>query len=151
MGVNFRGAELAGARLRGSELFGADFSHAEAARADFSNTQLTAANFRGGDSARRLPGRRPQRRPTGRRRFAGADFSGADLSRADIRGSDLSRVRNLTQEQVNNACADSSTRLPARLSNAGGCSGARRYVRVPVPPRPPVAPAPRHIIGFGGE
>ena len=50
-----------------------------------------------------------------------ADFTGADLSIASIRGTDLSRAIGLTQEQLDRACADSETKVPAGLT-AKTCS-----------------------------
>jgi uncharacterized protein YjbI with pentapeptide repeats len=44
-----------------------------------------------------------------------ADFTGADLSITSIRGTDLSRVLGLTQAQLDKACADSATKVPAGL------------------------------------
>ena len=50
-----------------------------------------------------------------------ADFTGADLSIASIRGTDLSRATGLTQAQLDRACADSETKVPAGLT-AKTCS-----------------------------
>ena len=81
-------------------------------------------------------------------KLAGADFRDADLSRTDFRGSDLSRARNLTQDQLNEACGDSATRAPRGLE-VRTCRGGRPVVVIPVrPPRPPATP--RNLAANGG-
>ena len=42
-----------------------------------------------------------------------ADLAQADLRLADLRGADLHAARNLTQKQLDVACSDATTRLPA--------------------------------------
>ena len=78
--------------------------------------------------------------------FSRADFRDASLRRTDIRGADLSGARNLTQDQVREACGDGSTRLPGRLT-AQACRGAIRVIRaVPAPPTPPAPPRVRNFV-----
>ena len=120
-GVNFRDATLTGSNL-GSGVFD---------NASFRDADLTAANLAGGT-------------------FAGADFRGASLSAANIGGVDLSRAKGLDQEQIDEACTDSATRLPAGLVLRGrGCHKGPR-VRAPIPPAPPAPPpppaAPRYLV-----
>ncbi len=45
----------------------------------------------------------------------GADLSGAKLTITSLKGTDLSRARGLTQQQLDAACGDAATRLPAAL------------------------------------
>jgi len=83
--------------------------------------------------------------------FDGADFRDADMRRTMIGGVDLSEARGLTQEQIDDACADSRTRLPAGLT-AKNCHGGVRVIVKPHVPRPPAPPAPpegpRYIISI---
>jgi len=116
-GADFTRAELDGANLGGGRFDGASFREAS----------LEGARLSGGV-------------------FAKADFRGASLDGADIRGVDLSTARGLRPEQLEDACGDSSTRLPKGLA-AGGCGGRSRVIRLAIPhphphPRPPLPPRP---------
>jgi hypothetical protein len=83
--------------------------------------------------------------------FDGADFKDAEMHHAVIAGADLTHARGLTQEQVDEACSDSKTRLPSGLT-ARTCIDIRVIIRqagssawshaMPAPPAPPAAPAP---------
>lgn len=48
-------------------------------------------------------------------RLDNADLSGARLTITSIRGADLSRAKGLTQRQLDEACGDAQTRVPAPL------------------------------------
>jgi len=133
--ANFTKVEAQGADFKDAELVGAilawgDFDHASFRSADLSHAQLTGGSF------------------------VGADFKDADLGGAMIMGADLSRARGLEQDQVDEACGDSRTRLPAGMIMRG-CgihmirqTGAPHIeIRVrPVPPTPPAPPGPRYLI-----
>jgi hypothetical protein len=100
------GADLAGSALLGVSARHADFRGADLSHARLSGGQFDAANFAGADLAHaELLGAV----------FDGADFSRASLDHADLRGADLSRARGLEQEQLDEACADLTTRLPPGL------------------------------------
>jgi hypothetical protein len=45
----------------------------------------------------------------------GADLSGAHLTITSIRAADMSRAKGLTQAQLDQACGDADTKLPANL------------------------------------
>ena len=47
--------------------------------------------------------------------LAGVDFSGAYMLRTNFEGSDLSKVENLIQQQIEIACGDDETKLPSDL------------------------------------
>src|SRR5690606_26208080 len=109
-------ADISGAAFRSAELISANFNAVRAAGADFREADLTAANlrdarlerssFREADlSSANLVGAI----------LTGSDFTDADLSRAQLRGADLSRAKGLTQDQLDDACSDGSTRLPKGL------------------------------------
>ena len=85
--ANFRGADL-----RDVNAYAAVFSSA-----NFSNANLTNASFVG-------------------TYLQGATFAGANLSGANFSGAEMDRARGLTQRQLNAACGDSTTRLPAGLT-----------------------------------
>lgn len=100
-GSDFRYATLSAANLGGANLGVAALRHA---KLDLSN--LEGAVLRGTDlSGASLSGSRT----------TGADFKGAVMMGADLRDTDLSRVENLTQLQVDKAICDKATRLPPGL------------------------------------
>lgn len=82
--VNFSGANLSIANL-----FGARFN-----RTNFANSNLSDATAVGTF-------------------FGSSDLSGANLQGANLSGADLEIARGLTQAQLDRACGDTSTRLPA--------------------------------------
>jgi uncharacterized protein YjbI with pentapeptide repeats len=53
--------------------------------------------------------------------LSGADLTGAVLDITSIKGTDLSRAKGLTQPQLDQACADTETKVPAGL-RAKSCS-----------------------------
>ncbi len=106
-GASFSGAELQRANFRNATLTGADFEKAEAGRADFTGAELSATRFTLANLARAT--------------FTGAvfdgpiDFEGAFLFLTRIEGMDLSAATGLEQGQIELACGDETTRLPADL------------------------------------
>ena len=107
-GASFAGAELQRANFAGARLAGASFEKAELGRADFDKAVLTGTKFSFANLSR-------------------ADLSGASLEgpaifeRAfmfltRIEGLDLSAASGLEQAQIDLACGDTSTKLPAGLS-----------------------------------
>ncbi len=81
-GANLRGARLSGANLSGAILRGADMGDGiYLFDADLSEADLSGANLRGAS-------------------LSGADLSGADLTRADLSGANLSDVKGVTEEQL---------------------------------------------------
>lgn len=100
-------ADMARANLSGADLTEADLSKAEFERAVFRNARLERAKLTFADLARAdLTGAR----------LAGADLAGAYTLLARIEGTDLSGVTGLSQEQLEIACGDAETRLPAGLT-----------------------------------
>ena len=89
---NLQGAKFDGARAVLMCMSFADFRDAS-----FRNTDLAGANL-------------------AHAKVDGADFTGADLSITSIKGTDLSRARGLTQRQLDRACGDSETKVPAGLT-----------------------------------
>ncbi len=102
-GVNLRDANLSNANLRGANLKKAILEFANLRAADLSSANLQEAEL---------------------------DF--AILSFTKLYGADMTGARNLTQEQLDTACGDDQTRLPAGLAIGDGpCSvGVPSQVRV---------------------
>lgn len=85
--INFSGANLSIANL-----FGARFNQCNFAKSNLGNVTAVGAYF------------------------GSSNLSGANLTNANLSGADLSLVRGLRQSQLNRACGDGSTRLPAGLT-----------------------------------
>lgn len=100
-GANLRGANLRFAKLQEADLSGADLTGAQLIVAWMQGTVLRGAVLNGAD----LQGAD----------LAGADLTGASLTRAKLFRTDLRKAKGLAQAQLNRACGDASTRLPAGL------------------------------------
>jgi uncharacterized protein YjbI with pentapeptide repeats len=109
--INCRDCDLSGTDLshqcvKNGDLSGAKFDNATAlymcmsfanfSDASFRNTDLTAANLSHSN-------------------LTHADLTGARLDLTLIKGTNLSTVRGLTQAQLDKACGDAETRVPAGL------------------------------------
>jgi uncharacterized protein YjbI with pentapeptide repeats len=109
--TDLHGRNFAGARLRQSELSltefdnanlaGANLSIANAFGARFAQANLTGADMKVGVFVGAY--------------FGGANLKGADLAGANFSGAELETARGLTQAQLNAACGDAATSLPAGL------------------------------------
>jgi hypothetical protein len=79
--------------------------------------------------------------------FDGADFHEANLHDAFIMGADLSHAKGLTQDQLDEACADGRTRAPPGLV-AKSCHGRiiAPHVVVSIPTPPPPPKPPRYLV-----
>ena len=107
---------------------GASFASAELQRADFSGAHLTGANFEKAELSRAhfkgavLTGTRFSLANLSRADLTGTKFEGplvfdqAFLYLTRIEGLDLSAATGLEQAQVDLACGDDKTRLPAGLT-----------------------------------
>jgi hypothetical protein len=143
VGANFSNADFTGANLTGGEFD----------RSNFVGADLTGATARGAV-------------------FGASDMRGAVLRRVDLRSADLSRVRNLSQAQLDQACGNNETQAPQGLvvRECGSHSRVRTFttrsqhghvvtittgpdgktrvtthgtmVHLPKPPQPPQVPAP---------
>ncbi len=100
------GADLSNQCVKKGDLQGADFagaklvlmcmSYADFRGAIFRNTDLSGANLAHAE-------------------LDGADLTGATLTITSLRGTDLSHAKGLTQHQLDQACADAATKVPADL------------------------------------
>ena len=85
----YDGVDFSSANLSVANLFGARFNHCDFSKSDLSKTSAVGTYF------------------------GTSNMSGANLTGANFSGADLSAVKGLTQTELNRACGDSSTRLPA--------------------------------------
>lgn len=115
---SFAGIAAEGASFASAELQRSDFSEARLTGVDFEKAELGRANF---DKAV-LTGTRFPLANLARADFSGATFEGPiDFGRAfmfltRIEGLDLSAATNLDQVQIDMACGDAATKLPAGLT-----------------------------------
>lgn len=104
--VNLSGARLRQANLSLSTMNGANFSRADLSVADLFGGRFTGASFVHANLQNaNLVGAY----------FGSASFAGADLTGAILSGAEMEQVRGLTQAQLDTACGDQETRLPAGL------------------------------------
>jgi uncharacterized protein YjbI with pentapeptide repeats len=114
------------ANLSEARLVGADLTKAELQRANLSKADLTGANLGKAELARtdlkgaQLANARLERADLARAEFSGANLSGANVKHAHffltrIEGVDLSMTLGLVQRQLDDACGDAGTKLPAGL------------------------------------
>jgi uncharacterized protein YjbI with pentapeptide repeats len=101
-----KGADLTNQCVKGGNLSGADFDDARLVLACMSNANFRSASFRHAD----LSGAN-----LANSRLDDADLSGANLSITSIKGTDLTRAKGLTQAQLDQACGDGATRVPAGM------------------------------------
>ena len=80
--ANLAGVDLTGGDLRVAGLTGVNLTDAKLTNTDLTGARLVGANL------------------------SGADLRGADLTAANLRGADLNQATNLTQAQLDAACAD---------------------------------------------
>jgi len=106
-GARFASAELQRAEFSGAQLTNADFQKAELGRADFDKAVLTGSNFSFANLSRAALSGATIKGPVA--------FGGAFMYLTCIEGLDLSAATGLEQEQINLACGDKSTTLPAGL------------------------------------
>jgi len=101
------GADLTNQCVKGGDLTGADFDNTKLVVACMSKANFRGATFRGADlSGANLADSK----------LDDADLTGAILTITSIKGTDFSRAKGLTQAQLDSACGDAKTRLPAGLT-----------------------------------
>lgn len=106
VGCNLSGADLTNTCVKEHDLHGANFDGANATLMCMSFANFTNASFRGTElSGANLAGAK----------MDGADLTGAKTSITSFLGTDLTRVKGLTQKQLDVACGDSKTKLPPGL------------------------------------
>jgi len=109
--VDCPGCQLAGANLfntcvKAKDLRGANFDRANATLMCMSFADFRGASFRGTilDAANLASAK-----------LDGADITGARTHITSFAGTDLTRVKGLTQSQLDAACGDAKTKVPAGM------------------------------------
>jgi uncharacterized protein YjbI with pentapeptide repeats len=103
---NYAGARLRQADLSVAEMNGNNFARADLRDVNAYAARFTGANFSGADLTHAT--------------FVGAylngaNFRGATLTGTNFGGAEMARAVGLTQSQLNQACGDDATQLPAGL------------------------------------
>jgi uncharacterized protein YjbI with pentapeptide repeats len=107
-GATFTSAEMQRSVLHGANLVNADFTKAELGRAEFQKATITGTRFSLANLAR------VDFRGT---EFTGPlDFENAFFFLTRIESLDLSEAKGLAQWQIDMACGDAETKLPAGLT-----------------------------------
>ena len=125
-GSSCPGCNLFQADFNGLERSGLDFSRARLRQADLSLTVMNRARFSNADlrdveayggvfSSASFAGADLTNASFVGTWLRGANFSGATLTGANLSGADLSGARGLNQRQLDRACGDATTTLPAGL------------------------------------
>ena len=109
---NLAGADLTNTCVKEGDVHGAKFDGARLVLMCMSYADFRGASFRNAD----LAGAN-----LAHANVDNADFTDADLSITSIKGTDFSHAVGLTQVQLDAACADSETKVPAGLK-AKTCS-----------------------------
>jgi uncharacterized protein YjbI with pentapeptide repeats len=110
--AQFHRAQFTDATLDSANLVAADLKDSNFTRANLTHANLQEANLRGAT-------------------LSGADLTGAqldkaDLHRATLHGANLASVSGLTQTQLDTACVDEQTKLPAELSRPAPCAAVKK-------------------------
>jgi uncharacterized protein YjbI with pentapeptide repeats len=106
VGCDLRGADLTNTCVKAHDLHGANFDGANATLMCMSFADFRGASFRGTElSGANLAGAK----------MDGADLTGAKTAITSFLGTDLRRVKGLTQKQLDAACGDAKTLLPPGL------------------------------------
>lgn len=100
------GADLTNQCVKDGNVEGADFDHARLVLMCMSFADFKGATFRGAD----LSGAN-----LAHAKLDGADLTGAKLNITSIKGTDLTHVKGLTQSQLDAACGDADTKVPAGM------------------------------------
>jgi uncharacterized protein YjbI with pentapeptide repeats len=103
-GCRLEGANLVNTCVKAKDLHGANFDGANATLMCMSFANFSGASFRGTNlDAANLSGAR----------LDGADLTGASTHITSFLGTDLTHVKGLTQKQLDAACGDAKTKVPA--------------------------------------
>ncbi len=100
------GADLSNQCVKKGNLEGADFDAAKLVLMCMSFADFRGATFRGTD----LSGANLAHAD-----LNGADLTGAEMAITSIKGTDLTHAKGLTQHQLDQACGDADTKVPAGM------------------------------------
>lgn len=104
---DLRGADLTNTCVKKGNVEGALFDNAKLVLMCMSYADFKGASFKGADMAGAN---------LAHAIVDGADFTGATLDITSIKGTDLRFARGLTQNQLNAACGDADTKVPAGMT-----------------------------------
>src|ERR1043165_8975500 len=114
--ANFRGADMTGASLVKAEFDRAQMAEAKLQKADLTKASLGRADLSKADLRDAVLVKAYLARTNfGGAALAGADFTNAYFLLTRIEGTDLSAVRGLEQQQIDDSCGNDTTKLPAGL------------------------------------
>jgi uncharacterized protein YjbI with pentapeptide repeats len=125
-GAHCPGCNLFQADFGGAELKSRNFAKARLRQADLSLAVMNRTNFAGGDlrdvnaygavlSSAIFSGADLTNATFVGAYLEGANFAGANLTGVNFSGAEMDRAVGLRQSQLDKACGDESTRLPAGL------------------------------------
>lgn len=106
-GLNLSGSRLRQADLSLSTMNNVNFEASNLSITNLFGARFTGANFHDADLTRSVM--------VGAY-FGGANMTGANLTGANLSGAELDTAHGLTQQQLNAACGDAATTLPAGLT-----------------------------------
>ena len=106
-GCQLEGADLSNTCVKAKDLSGANFDGAKAVLMCMSYANFSGTTFRGAD----LSGAN-----LAHANLDGADVTGAVMTITSFKGTDLTRVKGLDQKQLNQACGDADTKVPAGMT-----------------------------------
>jgi hypothetical protein len=120
--AQLQGARLGWAELQGANLLKAELQGASLQKAELQGAHLEEAQLQGAH----LEGAQLQGAFLGAAQLQGVYLKGAQLQGANqegilLRGVSVGAAKNLTQEQLNGACVDEHTTLPAGLTRPAPC------------------------------
>jgi uncharacterized protein YjbI with pentapeptide repeats len=104
---DLRGADLTNTCVKSGNVAGAKFDDAKLVLMCMSYANFTGASFRNADMAGAN---------LAHATVDGADFTGAKLAITSLKGTDLRHALGLTQAQLNAACGDADTKVPAGMT-----------------------------------
>jgi len=114
--ADFGGARLRGRNYSGARLRQADLSLSVMNRTSFAGADMRDVNAYGGVfSSANFAGADLTHATFVGTYLQGANFSGARLEGTNFSGAEMDRARGLTQRQLDAACGDEATTLPAGL------------------------------------
>jgi Pentapeptide repeats (8 copies) len=116
--ANLQAANLWRANLQLADLWRANLQGATLPQADLQGANLQEANLQAANlqGANLQPFKFHLKANLSQANLQGANLQEANLQGANLQGANLTEAKNLTQDQVQTACGDNNTKLPAHLA-----------------------------------
>jgi len=121
--ANLRGVDLQRLNLEGAQLQGANLSLVNLQMAHLLSTKFHAADL----TRAQLQGAQLYGTELQGAKLSGAELRDAEMYKAQLMETDLSGVVGLTQTQINQACIDSTTKLPPGIVRPKPCDSLSIY------------------------